>query len=326
MSRQALDLSFQSPDATPAPAWTEPHPSEPHPGRELLDQSAGFLGIGRSWSFPFPQWRDSDAYRTVYFDEGQGHPVVFVHGLGANATHWEHVVKGLVHKNRVLGLDMAGCGWNLKPAHHYDLALLKSHLLGFLERRKIRRCTLVGHSLGGMVCLATALERPALVDALALVGAAGVAPLPRWMKAAAPLFLRKKLLFATLALGAELILNNVFVDSPQENLHVRRFYASAMRDAPGYPNLKDFARVCETLCRDVVNRDFSHHLDSLDIPVLGIWGDADKLTPLKDVLRCLGRIPRVRTIILKRCGHMPMVERPAETLFHIERFLNNPPH
>lgn len=310
------------PTGRPAPAWAEPAERR-QPVR--LDETDKFLGIGRSLSFPFPQWRDTDTYRTVYFDEGVGDPVVFVHGLGANATHWEHVAAGLVGDHRVVGLDMAGCGWNLKPEQTYSLELLRDHLLEFLDRRGIRRCTLVGHSLGGMVCLAATFHRPELVEALGLVGAAGVAPLPRWMKVAAPVFLRRNLLFGTLALGAELILDNVFVDSPQENIHVRRFRESALRDDPGYPNLRDFARVCESLCRDIVNKDFSHRLSTLDIPVLGLWGDADKLTPIPDILRCLGKIPKVRSVILKRCGHMPMVERPAETLFHIKRFLQKPP-
>ncbi len=62
---------------------TRPHDADP------LDQSAGFLGVGRSLTFPFPQWRARDGHRTVFFDEGRGPAQVFVHGLGGKATHWE---------------------------------------------------------------------------------------------------------------------------------------------------------------------------------------------------------------------------------------------
>jgi pimeloyl-ACP methyl ester carboxylesterase len=292
---------------------------------DLLDESGPFLGLGRSLTFPFHQYHARDAYRTVYCDAGRGPTVVFLHGLGANFTHWEQVMRLMVKRYRVVGLDLVGCGWSAKPHVPYTIDLLRDHLLSFLDRQGIGRAHLAGHSMGGAVCLAAALKRPAQFDSVTLVCAAGVAPLPRWMQVAAPIFLRKRLLFHTLALSANFILDNVFVESEHENEHVKWFRASAMRDDPGYPNLWDFARVCETLCPDVARRDYSTHFPTFHVPVLGLWGDADKLTVVPSVIRSLGKIPRVRTVILRRTSHMPMVERPEETFFHLERFLQNPP-
>ncbi len=293
--------------------------------RQLLDTDKGFLGIGRSLTFPFPQWRANDRYRTVYFDEGEGPPLVMVHGLGANATHWEKIAEPLSKKYRVIGLDLVGLGWSEKPNVPYDIPMLRDHLLEFLDDRGIRNATLLGHSLGGAVCLAAALQRPAQFDGLVLVCAAGVAPLPRWMRAAAPVFLHRRLLFATLGVTANFIVNNIFVDRPEENDNVRWFRESAMRDAKGWPNLMEFTRVCETLCRDVIGRDYRPHFPSMQLPVMALWGDTDKLTTLPGVLRSLNAIRRVRTVILERTGHMPMIERPEEFIFHLERFIKNPP-
>ncbi|MBI4700300.1 MAG: alpha/beta fold hydrolase [Deltaproteobacteria bacterium] len=292
---------------------------------ERLDESAGFLGMGRSLTFPFPQWRDGDEFRTVYFDEGSGPAIVFVHGLGANATHWEFLARALVGGYRVVGLDLVGCGWSLKPELDYSVELLRDHLLGFLDRREIGRATLVGHSLGGAVCLAAALKRPGQFESLALLCAAGIAPLPAWMRLAAPVFLRRAVLLPTLVLGAEVIVRNVFADDERANEQVGWFRRSALRDDPGYPNLRDFARVCETLCPDVLARDYGDELGSLHLPLLAVWGDRDKLTRLPAALRRLDRVRRLRTVVVERCGHMPMIERPQETLRHLERFLTSPP-
>jgi pimeloyl-ACP methyl ester carboxylesterase len=299
-------------------------PAPLQPEIEPLDESV-FLGMGRSLSFPFPQWRDTDRYRTVFFDEGEGHAVVFVHGLGANFTHFEHVAAPLARDFRVVGIDLVGCGWSRKPDVRYSIDLLRDHLLSFLDRRGIGRATLVGHSLGGAVCLAAALARPGLADGIVLICAAGVARLPRYMRTAAPFMLRRQVLYPFLSLGFNFILKNVFVDNERDNEYVRWFHRSALRDAPGNPNLRDFARVCETLCPDVARRDYSPRFPTLPAPVLGIWGDHDKLTSIGPVLMNLGRIPRVRTVVIPRAGHMPMVERPEETLFHLERFLESPP-
>ena len=150
-------------------------PREAPPAPEPLDQSE-FLGMGRSLTFPFPQWRDHDEYRTVFFDEGWGRTLVFVHGVGGNATHFEFVARSLARHHRVVGLDLVGQGWSSKPRNaRYTIDLLSDHLLDFLDRRGIERATLVGHSLGGAVCLDAALRRPGLVDGLVLMCAAGVA-------------------------------------------------------------------------------------------------------------------------------------------------------
>jgi len=306
-----------------------PQPAAWH-ADELLDESV-FLGMGRSLTFPFPQYRARDRFRTVYFDAGpdkrrnDSKTLVLLHGLGANATHWEPVARAMAGRHRLVGLDLVGLGWSAKPRVDYTIDLLRDHLLGFLDRQQIGRAHLVGHSMGGAVALAAALERPAQFDSVTLVCAAGAAPLPRWMRVAAPVFLRQRLLFHALSVGFDFILKNVFVDDEDENEHVAWFRRSALRDDPGYPNLRDFARVCETLCSDIVRRDYSEQFGRMQIPVLGIWGDHDKLTTLSNVLRSLGKLRRVRTVIVPRCGHMPMVERPEETVFHLERFLQSPP-
>ena len=290
-----------------------------------LDTRGAMLGMGRSPSFPYPEWRDADPYRTVFFDEGEGHAIVFVHGLGGNATHWQFVLPALADDYRVVGLDLAGCGWSAKPRGPYTVAMLRDHLLSFLDRRGIRRATLVGHSMGGAVCLAAALVRPGLVQSLGLVCAAGLAPLPKWMRVAAPAVLHRWLLLPALFASANFIVDQVFHDSDTENPGVRWFRETSLHDAPGYPHLRAFARVGESLCRDVIGLSFAQDLVHLDMPVLALYGDGDKLTAVPAVLRQLDGIRRVRTVLLPKTGHMPMIERPAETVFHLRRLLEEPP-
>jgi len=299
--------------------------AQPAPGDEPLDETGPMPGLGRSPTFPLPQWRARDPYRTVYFDAGGGRPLVFVHGLGGNATNWEFIAAPLADRYRVAGLDLAGCGWSRKPDVRYSVGLLRDHLLDFLERRAIRRATLVGHSLGGAVCVAAALARPDLVESLVLVCAACLVPLPAWMRVGSRALLDRRVLYSLLTLGTEFILSNVFVDREENNRYVRWFRRSSLRDEPGYPNLRDFARVGTHLCRSAVETDFSGDFKSLRVPVLAIVGNHDRLTDIPALLRHLDAVPRVRTVVIQRSGHMPMIERPEETLVHIERFLTDPP-
>lgn len=290
-----------------------------------LDESHGMVSMGRSPTFPFTQWRAEDAAHTVFFDEGQGPAVVLVHGMGGNITHWEFVARELVKKHRVVGLDLVGFGASDKPHRTYDIDVLRDHLLGVLDEIGIDKATLIGHSMGGTVSLATALARPQLVERLVLIGAAGLAPMPRWMRYGAPLVMHERLLFFLLQHLYNFILDHVFVDGIDVNPGVRHFRQASLRDDPGYPNLRDFARVSTTLCLDIVRRNYCARLGRLQMPVLAIWGDADQLVGLPGVSDALRRIPRVRTVIIGRCGHMPMIERHHEVLRHLERFFNDPP-
>ncbi len=296
------------------------------PGDELLDEKAGFLGMGRSISFPYPQYRARDPYRTVFFDVGEGpHTIVMVHGLGANGTHFEHLVRRMAHTHRIVGIDLVGCGWSKKPNIEYNVNLLRDHLLDFLDRRGIGRCTLVGHSMGGAVSLAAALKRPGQFDGLALLCAAGVAPLPRWMRTSARFALKRELLLPVVALGSGFIIRNVFVSKAKDNEYVTWFKRSFARDSMTLPNFREWLRVCETLCLDLANRDYSDRLQHLHMPVLALWGDHDKLTAVPAVMRSLDSIRSVRTVMLRDCGHMPMIEYPEQTAWHLERFITTPP-
>lgn len=329
LARSLRLLTPQRPDRPAPPAAPTAQPDARRAprrrGPERLALGDGMVSMGRSPTFPFPQWRADDEWRTVYFDEGKGDPIVFVHGLGGNVTHWEYVARDLVRDHRVIGLDSVGAGASAKPSGRYTVDRLRDHLLAFLDDRGLDRVTLVGHSLGGTVCLAAALARPRLARRLVLVGAAGLAPLPRWMRLGAPLVLHRHVLFPALQLSANFILDNCFVDHMDDNPYVSHFRRSSLRDAPGFPHLRAFARVSASLCRDVVQRDYGSRLGELGMPVLAIWGSADRLVALPGVTDALKGFRNARVTILERSGHLPMIERPAEVTAHLRQFLADHP-
>jgi pimeloyl-ACP methyl ester carboxylesterase len=283
-----------------------------HTDAEPLDETAGFLGLGRSLTFPFAQWRGRDRFRTVFFDEGCGPALVFVHGLGGNATHFEALAKALASRHRVIGLDLVGCGWSAKPdLHRYTPALLTGHLLEFLDRLGVSRAVLLGHSLGCAVVTSAALLRPGLARGLALIAPVGVVPPPRLVRLLSPLVLRRRLLNAVFRHQPRAVLRGNFVAGEGENERVRSFLDGAARDADGGPNVQDFARVTETLCAELLRLDLSPNLARLDAPVLALAGDGDRLTaPALERLRA----PNLTRALIERCGHMPMIERPEEVL------------
>ena len=97
--------------------------------------------------------------------------VVLIHGLSGQLQHFTYGVAGLLEQEfRVIALDRPGCGYSTRDSD--DLAALPEQarmIWALLDELQVARPVVVGHSLGGAVALAMALERPGQVGALALI-------------------------------------------------------------------------------------------------------------------------------------------------------------
>lgn len=100
-----------------------------------------------------------------YTDEGDGPPVVLVHGLACGLRVWEEQ-RPLAEEFRLIAYDARGCGASAAPATGYDYPDLSAELLGLMDRLGLERAHLVGHSRGGGVIMETALQHPERVSSL----------------------------------------------------------------------------------------------------------------------------------------------------------------
>jgi pimeloyl-ACP methyl ester carboxylesterase len=113
--------------------------------------------------------------------DGDGAPVVLLHGLASNARIWDGVAQRLTGAGlRVAALDLRGHGESEQPAGGYDFATVGRDLDAALHALHLERPVLVGHSWGANVALQYAADRAGAVAGLALVdgGFLGVADWP----------------------------------------------------------------------------------------------------------------------------------------------------
>lgn len=266
---------------------------------------------GRISGFPLSQFRDGDAHRTVFFDAGQGEPIVFVHGLGGNLTHWQFVAPPLAGSHRVLGLDLPGFGESLRPDTPYSYDRMAQAVLSLMDRRGVDRATVVGHSFGGAVATQLALDRPERVRGLVLVNPAGYHRFPAWMQAGSRVALHPAVLMPSLFLSVFWILENVCrADRPE----VHAFRRSATKLRGGYKFLDDLAYAAHSLRPDLVGRHFLDRLGELRLPAHLVWGGDDRLLPASDGLEAASRMPAARVTVLPGVGHMPIFEAPEAVL------------
>jgi pimeloyl-ACP methyl ester carboxylesterase len=104
-------------------------------------------------------------------EAGQGPAILMIHGLGGQLAHFTYGVAGrLSSRFRVVAVDRPGCGWSTRSAGaQADLSSQAAALAALIDRLGMERPLVVGHSLGGAVALALALEHPDKVSGLALL-------------------------------------------------------------------------------------------------------------------------------------------------------------
>jgi pimeloyl-ACP methyl ester carboxylesterase len=119
---------------------------------------------------PIGRFLEVDGARLHYLDRGAGPVVVLVHGLGGNLRNFYAVVDELAATCRVIAVDRPGSGYStMISGAHPPLRAQATIIARFCGKLGLDRALLVGHSLGGALSLALALDHPDCVGALVLI-------------------------------------------------------------------------------------------------------------------------------------------------------------
>ncbi|HLM72802.1 MAG TPA: alpha/beta hydrolase, partial [Polyangiaceae bacterium] len=219
------------------------------------------------------------------------------------------------------GLDLPGCGVSCKPLSRHTVEGYARSILDLMAHLRADRATLVGHSAGALVASTAAMLAPHKIDRLVLMGPAGLrrySPPLRWL---ARTVVRPRLLRASLERLAMPMLNQVFVT---RNEYTEKFIADSL-NRPVHPTLGEMAKVFHDLMPDLVSPSLLDRARELQMPLLVVWGDSDKLICGNAVDEVASVLPSTTFKKVTQCGHMPMIERPAEVIEALRDFLQRTP-
>lgn len=242
--------------------------------------------------------------------QGQGDPVLFLHGLGGAAFLWEENLRAVAGAGlRAVALDLPGHGLSDDPLPELDVAQGGAFVLGCMDALGMERAVLVGGSAGGLLAVQAALAAPDRVTALALMGAAG---LSRRLGLAYRLlsvpFLGEALSRPALALGRAALRGILSDRSLITDAFVERWLAR--RRAPG--GNQTFLRLLRMgVDLGGVKRSLllGPRLGQVSQPVLLVWGAQDRVVPVEVGQWAQGLFPRAELLVLDGCGHWPHLER-----------------
>lgn len=251
--------------------------------------------------------------------------LVFLHGLAGNMTHWIHVAPHFVggdwhQRVRVVALDFRGCGASGRD-RPYTIDAYVNDLMTLSNRLAIRDATWVGHSLGGMVGCALALQAPERVRRLIMLDPGGLRRIPRPLQMVGNAVLSRRLLNAVLPVGWLSVLGFVFA---QDNEHTRdfiRYTDESFPPAHRNSDVGEIARVISDLKRDFLYADLSEELGRVRCPVGLVFGSEDRLVPASSLKALQRRCVDLTIEEIHGCGHMPNIENPARVIGFIEQML-----
>jgi pimeloyl-ACP methyl ester carboxylesterase len=258
-------------------------------------------------------------------ERGSGPPLLLLHGFGASSFTFRRWVDELARRRRVLLVDMKGFGQAPKPDdQRYSPLDLAEPVIRLVRETGLTDLTLLGHSLGGGVALLVALDlldRGELGRLQGLVSVSGVAyrqPLPTYVGMARRPWtgmVALRLLPARWVVRA--VLRSIVHDPSSVTREQIAGYADPFSERAARLALLDSAR--QILPPDV--DAIAERYPELDLPVLLVWGEGDRVVPPWVGERLARDLPDARLVLLDRCGHVPPEEAPERSLAPILAFL-----
>ncbi|RJQ75899.1 alpha/beta fold hydrolase [Amycolatopsis panacis] len=244
-------------------------------------------------------------------DEGTGPAVLLLHGWAGDGTDWSPLAADLIADHRVVVPDHRGHGRSSVPDGPYDAKTLAADAATLLRACDVPSAVVIGHSLGGAVASALAVEEPDLVDALVLVEPAQgrhddlLKPALEAMRADPH------------SAAAQVFATFPAPDSPPwlEVWRRRRLAGTPLRViADVYEQL--FAGP-EALGREAVGRSY---LSRRRCPILSIYGGASPTFAAWD--RALPHGPHDEVVEWPTAGHFPQHDDPAGFSALVRRWLS----
>ncbi len=297
--------------------------------RGNLDLAIAFEGLFRLENGRKPLLRIHDVRlpgrRVSTLTMGSGPDVLLIHGLGGAKSSFFDTAATLSHNYRVHALDLPGFGSSSKPATApYTARWFADTVCDTMDALGISRAHVAGNSMGGRVAIELGLRQPERVGGLVLLCPAVAFvkrtyhPIVRALRPELGLlphhFSRDKVTehFWSLFADPDAIdpsVADVVVDEFQ------RIYAS-----PGARIA--FLSAARNIYLDAPygRNGFYGRLSQLEAPALFVWGSHDRVIPPAFAQHVERWLPSAEQIVLDGCGHVPQVERAAQTTGLLERF------
>lgn len=250
-----------------------------------------------------------------YLEGGSGPTILMLHGFSGDKDNWTRFAQYFTGDYHVVIPDLPGFGESARhPDWSYDLISQRERLKAFVAALDLSSFHVIGNSMGGHLAGLYAHAYPQQVRSIGFVDNAGVSS-PQKSEMTRRLEQGENPLLVDSAEDFDRMLRFVFVEPPKIPGSVKEYLADKAVEHRAF-NAKIFEdyRGKTPLLEPL--------LPELNQPALVLWGDTDRLIDVSTVGVMQEKLPNPQVVIMRDCGHSPMIERPQETAEHYRAFLD----
>ena len=240
-----------------------------------------------------------------YIVEGEGNPIVVLHGWGCSIDTVRPIINILNGKYKVYALDLPGFGNSQEPKDVIGSFEYAEIVREFLSKMNISKATFVGHSHGGRISIIMGAKYPELVDKIVLIDSAGLIP------KRGPEYYIKVYSFKAL----RYIYKNLFFWIKNEE-RMEKFYKKF-----GSDDYQNSSGVMRRILVKVVNEDLKPLLKDIKASTLIIWGENDDATPLYMAKIMEKEIKDSGLVVFEGAGHYSYLDDYNKFVAVIKAFL-----
>jgi len=246
--------------------------------------------------------------------DGEGNPVVMIHGLGGTTNSFTALLPAFARNKRVR-LDLPGSGRSSRVEGPLSIEKFVEATLKAMAAAKVEKAHLVAHSMGTIVAAHLAAAEPRAVQSLALFGPLLAPP----DQARANIRARGQKVRAE---GMHSVADSLVQASTSSETRAKRHAAVAfVRESLMGQHPEGYARSCEALA-EAQPADTS----KIACPTLLVTGDEDAVAPPQAVRMMGQKIRGSRVEVLRGCGHWAPVEKPDECIALLQHFYKERHH
>jgi len=245
-----------------------------------------------------------DGLRLYYNEEGEGYPVILLHGWGGTRYSFDELREVWGEKYHLYVLDLPGFGDSSEPLEAWGVSKYSNFVLDFLEINNIKQCIFLGHSFGGRISIKIAANHPQKVKSIILCASAGIKPKKK---------LKHKVLYGLAKTGKKVF--SLPILRSGQTLARKILYKTA--------RTSDYLKVSGVMkesFKKVIDEDLTPFLSKIKVPTLLIWGENDTVTPVQDAQIMHSLISNSELIIIPNVRHA--VHKQDSLGKIIDRFLD----
>ncbi|MBW1709906.1 MAG: alpha/beta hydrolase [Deltaproteobacteria bacterium] len=264
--------------------------------------------------------------------EGEGKPILCIHGLTANSRCWEALAGTLAPKYRVLAMDLRGRGLSEKPPSGYSVARHAKDVLAVIDDLKLEQAVIMGHSLGAIIAMAFGAEYPERVDRLILIDAGGKVSeeqMTKFFAGIKPSLDRLGKVFPSFEAYVE-PLKQVPFNQPWSPALEAYFRYEAEEVEGGVRSRIQPGHIQEEILNNTLV-DVVQFYPKITRPVLilrateGLLAEDDYLLPTEAAQRMVREMPNARCVDVEGANHYTIIFKPNEVRDRaIDDFLSEP--